>query len=314
MNTESTAPAPPRTLLIAAFATVYVVWGSTYLAIRVAIETMPPFLMAGVRFATAGAALFLWLRLRGVLMPTRLQWRNAAIAGVFLLVGGNGLVVWAEQTLPSGLAALLIGLTPMWFALLDWARPAGTRPQPQTLLGIVVGFSGVALLIAGRGLGTGRAEMPLPGVIAMVLAGISWTGGSLWSRRVARPESPWMNAAAQMVCGGAGMLLLGLLAGEPAHVQNARFSLRSLAALGYLIVFGSWIGFSAYVWLLKVSTPPRVATYAYINPVIAVLLGNFLLSEPFTGRMFAATAVILAGVIITTLPKRTPAPARIAAT
>jgi len=148
----------------------------------------------------------------------------------------------------------------------------------------------------------------------MVLAGISWAGGSLWSRQAARPESPWMNAAAQMICGGAGMLLLGLVTGESAQFQTARFSLRSLAALGYLVVFGSWIGFSAYVWLLRVSTPPRVATYAYVNPVIAVLLGKFLLDEPFTERMAAATAVILAGVIITTLPKRIRSPVRVAAT
>jgi len=304
MNTDLTSPAP-RLLLIAAFATVYIVWGSTYLAIRIAIETLPSFLMAGFRFLVAGAALCLWLRLRGVPFPGRTQWRHAAIAGVPMIVGGNGLVVWAEKTTSSSVAALIIALTPVWFALIDWARPNGVRPRLQTLLGIVIGFSGVLLLVTGRGTNASDGGISAAGVIALAVAGICWAGGSLWSRyHQGKSESLWMNAAAQMLCGGVGLVLIALLAGEPNGFHHSRFSARSLAALAYLIVFGSWISYGAYLWLLKVSTPARVATYAYVNPVIAVILGHLVLGEPLTGRMLWAAGIILAGVIVTTWPRR----------
>lgn len=302
MNQKSPASAT-RTLLIVAFATVYVVWGSTYLAIRVAVETLPPFLLAAVRFMVAGGLMFLWLRIRGVGMPGKKEWFHAAIAGVLLLLGGNGLVVWAEQTVPSSLTALLVALVPAWFALLDWLRPAGKRPAKHTVVGIGVGFLGVALLVTGqRSTGVNVLQNPL-GVAALVLAGFSWAAGSLWSRYNAKPESPWMNAAVQMMCGGAALLVISVLRGEPMHFQPAQGSTRSWLALSYLIFFGSLIGFSAYVWLLKVSTPARVATYAYVNPVIAVLLGWLILDEPFGGRECLAAAVILAGVVITAWPK-----------
>jgi drug/metabolite transporter (DMT)-like permease len=303
MNTSSKT-IPMRTLLIAAFATVYVVWGSTYLAIRVAVETLPPFLMAGARFLVAGVLMFAWLRLKGAALPDKNQWLHAAIAGFLLLLGGNGLVVWAEQTVSSSLAALLVALTPVWFALLDWARPAGKRPATYTWTGIVVGFAGVALLVTGHNVSSVNAAQNPWGVAALVLAGLSWAAGSLWSRYHAKPESPWMNAALQMICGGAALLLLAFIQGEPARFHPAQVSTHSWSALLYLIVFGSWIAFSAYVWLLKASTPARVATYAYVNPVIAVLLGHLLLGEALGERALWAAGVILAGVIITTLPKR----------
>ncbi|HTL71811.1 MAG TPA: drug/metabolite exporter YedA [bacterium] len=303
MNTSAQA-ASHRTLLIVAFATVYVVWGSTYLAIRVAVETMPPFLMAGARFLAAGAMMFIWLRLKGVAMPNRSQWLHATIAGVLMLLGGNGLVVWAEQTVSSSLAALLVALTPVWFALLDWARPSGKRPATYTWIGIVVGFAGVALLVTGHNSSSVNAFHNPWGLAALVLAGLSWAAGSLWSRYNAKPESPWMNAALQMMCGGAALLLVSQFHGEPARFQFAQVSLKAWLSLLYLVVFGSWIAFSAYVWLLKVSTPARVATYAYVNPVIAVLLGHVMLDEVLGLRALWATAIILAGVIITTLPKR----------
>ena len=292
-----------RTLLIVAFATVYIVWGSTYLAIRVAVETMPPFLMASARFLIAGTTMFIWLRLKGVALPDKNQWFHAAIAGGLMLLAGNGLVVWAEQTLSSSLAALLVALTPVWFALLDWARPAGKRPATYTWVGIVVGFTGVMLLVTGYNSSSINTSQNPWGVAALVLAGLSWAAGSLWSRYHAKPESPWMNAALQMLCGGAALLLLSLFCGEPARFHCAQVSTQSWLSLLYLIVFGSWIAYSAYVWLLKVSTPARVATYAYINPVIAVLLGHLLLGEALGLRTLWA-AIILAGVIITTLPKR----------
>lgn len=306
MNANPTPPHPPRALLLVAFATIYLVWGSTYLAIRVAIETLPPFLMAGCRFLIAGGALFGFLRLRGVPLPEKVHWRNAAISGLLLLFVGNGLVVWAEQTVPSGLAALLVGLTPVWFALIDWLRPGGLQPRPRTVFGIVVGFAGVALLAQGHGASQPDNPINLWGMLALAVAGISWAGGSLFSKHHPKAESPWMNAAMQMLCGGGALLVLALLTGEFREANWAAVSARSVCGMFYLVVFGSWIGFSAYVWLLKVSKPSHVATYAYVNPVIALFLGSLLLGEPLNARVLSAAAVILAGVVIITLPKSVP--------
>lgn len=300
MNVE-TQPSPARTGLLAAFATVYIVWGSTYLAMRVAIETLPPFFMAGCRFLVAGGALFLWLVLRGEPLPGRHLWRSAAISGFLMLVGGNGLVVWSEQTVPSGLAALLVGLTPVWFAAIEWLRPGGNRPEMRTVAGILVGFSGVALLSSGHSGSTGAIN--LWGVLALMLAGISWAAGSLYARYNPAPQSPWMNAALQMISGGTILSGLGGLTGELSRLDWTAVSAQSLSALGYLIVFGSWIGFGAYVWLLKTSKPAHIATYAYVNPVIALFLGRMVLGESLNAQVLWAAAIILAGVIITTLPR-----------
>ena len=302
-NTEASASPPPRALVLGAFAIVYVVWGSTYLAMRVAIETLPPFLMAGCRFLVAGGVLFAVLRLRGAPPPGKAHWRNAWISGFLLLVSGNGLVVWAEQTVPSGLTALLIGLTPAWFALMDWLRPGGPKPHARTLLGILVGFGGVVLLVSPRGAAAHGAPLNAWGVSALILAGISWAAGSLFSKHNSNGQSPWMTAALQMLCGGATLLLLALPAGEFKGAHADAVSMQSAIALLYLIVFGSWIGFSAYVWILKVSKPAHVATYAYVNPVIALFLGRMLLGEELNARVFLAAAIILAGVVIITLPK-----------
>ncbi len=302
MNMETLPSPPPRTRVLAAFATVYVVWGSTYLAIRVAIETLPPFLMAGGRFLVAGGALLALLRFRGVPSPDKVHWRNAMISGFLLLVGGNGLVVWAEQTVPSGLTALLVGLTPAWFALIDWWR-VGRAPQAQTVVGILVGFGGMALLVAWHDTPKSHVAVNPQGVLALVLAGMAWAGGSLFSKHHLHPESPWMTAALQMICGGALLTLLAGVTGEFQHTQWPSVSMRSLAAMVYLIVFGSWVAFSAYVWLLKVSKPAQVATYAYVNPVIALFLGKILLDETLNRRVLLAAAIILAGVVIITLPK-----------
>lgn len=303
MNSPSTESSPaPRSLVIAAFLTIYLVWGSTYLGIRVAIETLPPFLMAGARFLIAGAALFAWLWFRGTPMPSRVHWRNGAVAGVLLLLGGNGLVAWAEQTVSSGLASLLIALAPVWFALLEWLRPGGMRPQAQTIGGIVVGFGGVALLVTAADPAGTHGAVDMAGAVALILAGLIWAGGSLFSRYADKAPSAWMNAAIQMICGGGALLLTGWLTGETGRLRWEQVSFRSAVAFAYLIVFGSWIGFSAYIWLLKVSTPARVATYAYVNPMIAVFLGWALLDEPVILRMLGAAFVILAGVVITTLP------------
>jgi drug/metabolite transporter (DMT)-like permease len=299
MNTQ--AASPSRTLVVAAFAAIYIVWGSTYLAIRVAVETLPPFLSAGVRFLVAGGLLFLFLARRGFAKPSTPQWRHALVAGTLLLVGGNGLVMWAEKIIPSGLTALVVALAPVWFALIDWLRPRGVRPQLKTVVGIIIGFVGVVMLVNGRG-HTAQAPGYWLGALAVIAAGISWAGGSLYARHSPNSGSPWMNAAAQMICGGAGLLLLGIVLGEPFRTDWSRVSGRSLAALVYLIVFGSWIGFSAYVWLLKASTPSRVSTYAYVNPVIAVFLGWALLGESVSAHMLFGALVVLAGVITISVP------------
>lgn len=297
-NDQSSKPkSVSRALVVAAFAIIYVVWGSTYLAIRVTVETLPPFLSAAARFSVAGAALLLFLRLRGVPLPDRAQWQRSCIAGALMLVGGNGLVVWAEQSISSGLAALLVALTPIWFALLDWARPGGARPTSKTIVGIIIGFSGIVVLVNG-----GARNGGFLGSLAVIVAGICWAGGSLYSKHTSGATSPWMNAATQMLCGAAGLLFVGLILREPFRTDWSAISGRSLLALGYLIVFGSWIAYSAYVFLLEVSTPSRVSTYAYVNPVTAVFLGWALLGESVTARMLAGMLVVLAGVVIITVP------------
>ncbi len=302
MNTSGTTSPPSRLLVGLAFAAIYIFWGSTYLAIRMVVETIPPFLSAGGRFVAAGALLFGFLWLRGVPWPTRAQWRHSAITGVLLLMGGNGLVVWAEQSVSSGRAALIVALAPVWFATLEWLRPGGKRPEPKTVLGILVGFCGVLLLVQGRGQAA-TVETTWPGVLAVIAAGISWASGSLYNRYSHNSASPWMNAASQMLCGGAALLALSALLGEPARWHWAQVDRRSVLALIYLVIFGSWVGFSAYVWLLKATTPGKISTYAYVNPVIAVFLGWAVLHEAVTPQMLWGALVILAGVVIITLPQ-----------
>ena len=303
MNT-ATSIKPARTLVLLAFAIIYVVWGSTYLGIRVAVETMPPFLLAAVRFLLAGAAMFAWLRLRGTPAPDRGQWIHGGIAGTLMLLGGNGLVVWAEQTVTSGLAALLVAITPVWFALLEWARPGGERPAVHTIVGTLVGFGGVTLLVTGHSPAGGTVTQDPWGVALLIVAGLCWAAGSLWSRYHVKPQSPWMNSAVQMMCGGVALLVSSFIKGEPGRFHWTQVSAHSWAAFFYLVGFGSLIGFSTYVWLLKVSTPARVATYAYVNPLIAVLLGSWILGEPFGVRTGIAAAVILAGVGVITMGKK----------
>jgi len=302
MNTQPSHAHPSRALVLVAFATVYLVWGSTYFAIRVAIDTLPPLLMAGVRFLVAGGALFLWLWLRGVAWPEKIHWRNAFVSGVLLLVCGNGMVVWAEQTVPSGLTALLIGLAPAWFALFEWLRPGGTVPQPRTIVGILVGFAGMTLLVSGRGTQPPGSPAAWHGALMLSFATISWVGGSFYSKHRPHAASPWMNAALQMLWGGIVLILIASFSGEWTRLHWGRVSVQSWSALLYLIVFGSLIAFSAYVWLLKVSKPSHVATYAYVNPIIALFLGRIFLGEWLSARVLLAAAVILAGVVIITLP------------
>jgi len=295
----------PLALLVTAFAALYLVWGSTYLAIRIVVETLPPFLMAALRFIIAGGLLLGLLRLRGEPWPTRQQWRTAAVVGTLLLLGGNGLVSWAEQTVASGLASLILATTPLWFVVLEWLPPWRIRPARSTVLGLALGFGGVCFLVsAGPAAGEKAPEWSWMGVIVLLVACVSWASGSLVQRRAGWAASPGMNAAAQMICGAGSLLIAGTLTGEWARLHLEAISLRSVVALIYLIVFGSWVGFGAYVWLLKHTTPTRLATYAYVNPVIAVILGALILDEPVTGHILWAGALILMSVIIVQWPKR----------
>jgi drug/metabolite transporter (DMT)-like permease len=294
-------PRDQRLRLLISFACVYLIWGSTYLAIRIAIETIPPFLMAGLRFLVAGSVLALWARSRGVAWPDRQQWRTAAIVGTLLLLGGNGLVVWAELTVPSSLAALIVAAVPIVTVALDWMRPGGVRPGRATMLGLVTGFAGVAILVNPFAADASRVD-PL-GALALLGATVSWAAGSIYSRGARAVESPLMGSGANMLMGGAGLVTTGALLGEIGQVNLAAISTRSAAAMLYLILAGALVGFTAFFYLLRHTTPAKSTTYAYVNPIVAILLGWAILSEPITPRVLVAAAVIISGVVmITALP------------
>ncbi len=287
---------PSRAKLITGFAAVYLLWGSTYLAIRFAVETLPPFLMAGTRHLTAGLLLHVWSRGRGAPRPERCHWASAAAIGALLLLGGNGLVSWAEQRVPSGLAALIVASVPLWMLMLE-AIQKRTRPKLLVVAGLFLGLSGLAVLVTpGRFVGNGSVD-PV-GAAALLFAALSWATGSLYSRTAKLPASTPMATSMEMMVGGGILWTVGLLAGEGSRLDLAAVTMRSLLSLGYLIVFGSLLGFSAYIWLLRVSTPARVSTYAYVNPVVAVLLGWGFAGEPLTLRIALAAAVIVGAVAL----------------
>ena len=305
MNSTTNSPSLLRVAL--ALAAVYVIWGSTYLAIAIAIETLPPFWMAGARFVIAGGLLYGWSIWRGAPHPTPAQWRSAALIGGLLLLGGNGGVVWAEQRVSSGIAALLVSMVPLWMVLFRWLQPGGERPNGRVWAGVTLGFVGLAILVRPWEHGLG-GSLDLLGVGALVLACVSWAWGSIHSRRVPLPESPLMATGAEMLCGGGLLLLVGAFLGEPAQIDPAAVSVRSLLALLYLITFGALVGFTAYIWLLRVANPVLVSTYAYVNPIVAVFLGWLILGEPVTAPTIGAAAVIIAGVALITTAQNRPKP------
>jgi len=305
--------APSRTALLTAFATIYLVWGSTYLGIRVAVETLPPFLMAGVRFLVAGALLAGWLAATRGFRATARQWRDNAVIGTFLLLGGNGLVAWAEQFVPSGLTALMIGSTPLMMVLTEWAWPGGHRPTPVTGVGLILGIAGVAWLAAPWESPAGGGQN-VAGVAAILAACAFWAFGSIYGRRIRNPAEPLTASALQMLGGGGALVLAAVARGDLARLSLAAVSVRSWLACVYLVLVGSLVGFSTFVWLMKHCTPARVSTYAYVNPVVAVFLGWLILGEPVSARTLAAAAVIVVSVaIITTQRGRSAASPRAAA-
>ena len=292
-----------RSRLFLAFAAVYIVWGSTYLAIRFAVETLPPLLMAGARFLIAGAILLTWARLRHPDKPaTSLDWRTGLVSGALLLLCGNGGVVWAEQRVPSGIAALLVAVVPVWMVLLDWMRPTGRRPPALVFAGLALGLAGLALLVGPDGL-RGEGDISISGAIILMLASLAWAAGSLYTKHAPKPSTGLNGAATQMIAGGLCLAVSGVIAGELAHLDLAHASSRSLFGFAYLVTFGSLIGFTAYFYLLSHTSAAKAATYAYVNPVVAVLLGWALAGEAVTSRTLVAAAVILAGVAIITLAR-----------
>jgi drug/metabolite transporter (DMT)-like permease len=278
--------------LAAAFFAVYVFWGMTYLAMRVAVEDIPPYIMAGSRFVLAGAVLYAWARRRGEGPPTREQWRAAAIIGAFLLLGGNASVAWAEQWVPSGLAALLIGVMPIWMVSLEWLRN-GSRPSLQVLAGLLLGALGVGLLVLPQGGGKG---VDLLGAAVLILAAASWAWGSVISRSAPLPRTPFLATSMEMIAGGLACVVVATLAGELWDFRLPEVSARAALAWLFLVVFGSLVAFTAYIWLLGATSIARAGTYAYVNPIVAVVLGWAILGEPITLRTVFAALVILLGV------------------
>jgi drug/metabolite transporter (DMT)-like permease len=296
-----------RARLIAAFAAVYLIWGSTYLAIRFAVQTLPPLLMASARFVIAGVIVLLWARLRdGAAWPTRVEWRVGLIGGALLLLGGNGGVSWAEQRVPSGITALLVAVVPVFVVLLEWLRPGGRRPTVAVFAGVGLGIAGLGLLVGPDALhGGGGASSA--GALVLMFASLSWAAGSIYTKLAPKARSAMVATGTQMLAGGLALLAAAVVSGEPAQLSLARASTSSLVAFAYLLTFGSLIGFTAYVYLLSHTTAAKASTYAYVNPVVAVLLGWAIGHEPVTSRTLLAAAVILAGVAIITIT-RDPTP------
>ncbi len=279
---------------------LYVVWGSTYLGIAIAVETIPPFLMAATRFLIAGIVLLTWSGARdgrSFVLPTSREWRDSAVVGALLLGGGMGMVAFGEQTVPSGIAALLIAMMPVWIAILGRIF-LGERLPRLAGVGIVVGFIGVAILIGPSAIGGGGTFDRL-GLAALIISPIAWSSGSLFAaHRAMLPKRPLVATGVQMICGGLVLTLMGLVSGEFASLRLDEISTRSIVAIVYLTLVGSLVAFTAYGWLLRVAPLPLIATYAYVNPVVAVILGAIVLHEPIDPRTLAAGAVIVFAVVL----------------
>lgn len=285
-----------KTKIWIALIALYIVWGSTYLAIRFAVETIPPFMHAAMRFLISGLILVLWRRAAGDEMPTRVQWKSVAIIGTLLLLGGNGLVSFAEQRIASGVAALIVGTTPLWLVLIEALRPNGVKPTWLSIVGLIVGFGGIYLLVGPSEL-TGGLQFDTLGTIAVLVASFLWASGSIYSRSADIPKSALMTTGAEMLAGSVPLFVVSLALGEWSGFNVAQVSTESWLGLIYLITFGSMVGFVAYIWLLQNAPISLVATYAYVNPLVAVLLGAWLASEPITPRTLAAAGIIIGAVI-----------------
>ncbi|MBK7142150.1 MAG: EamA family transporter [bacterium] len=301
MTIGSSHAGASRLQVALAFAAVYVIWGSTYLAIRFAVDTLPPFLMMGTRFLLGGAFFYVWVRMSGEPIPTWRQVRSASIVGILMLCCATGVVGWAEQFVPSGLTALIISGAPAIFVLIEWLRPRGNKPNLLTIVGLVIGFTGTTILIGPDQILSGTVDHKyFIGAIAIMVASACWAGGSILSQHIEMPKSMLTAAAVELLVAGGVLVLFGPLIGE--RVVWETVSLKSVLALGYLTVFGA-LAFAAYVFLLRVSTPAKVSTYAYVNPIVAVILGTTLGGEKFDARMGIASVIIIGAVALITIAK-----------
>jgi drug/metabolite transporter (DMT)-like permease len=296
---SSSTKQPERWQIISAFLAIYLIWGSTYIAIRFALESFPVFFMASTRFLVAGLLLYAWARARGAARPDFAHWKQAAFIGSLLLVIGNSGIAFAEKTVPSGIVSLLVAMVPVFVALLEWLRPKGVAPSPRRIFGLLTGIVGMAILTGPSRL-TGGSGFDLFGVSCVLFGSLAWSFGSLHARTARLPEVPLLGTAMQMLCAGAIMGIFSLIGGETHKLQLTSISVESWCALAYLITFGSIVGFSAYVWLLKMVSPSRVSTYAYVNPVVAVFLGWALAGEALSMQTMLAAVVILVAVWIIT--------------
>lgn len=287
-----------RSQVAAAFAAVYLIWGSTYLAIRYVEESLPPFFMAGTRFLIAGSILYAWTRLRGAPRETRSDWGKMFVTGGLMLLGGHGAVIYAEQWVPSGLTSLMVATVPLWMALFGWLWNR-SKPNAKVAAGLVLGFVGV-ILLAGGVESLGASSVDISGATLLIFGAFFWANGSLYSRSTKLSASPLLGTSMEMLAGGLLLLTASVILGEWTHIRLDLVSTRSAISWVYLIVFGSLIGFTSYIWLLKNVPPSQASTYAYVNPIVAMFLGWALAQEPFSLRNAVAAAIILAAVVIIT--------------
>lgn len=292
-----------KTKIWIALLALYIVWGSTYLAIRFAVETIPPFMSAGMRFLVSGVILLVWRLSAGDALPSRRQWISTAVVGILLLLGGNGLVSFAEQRIASGIAALIVGTVPLWMVLIEAIRPGGVRPSWQAILGLLIGFGGIYLLVGPTELSIGSLQFDATGILAVIVASFLWSIGSIYSRSADMPASSLMATGAEMLTGSAALFIVSGLLGEWRTFDLAAVSTESWLGLAYLITFGSLIGFVSYIWLLKHAPVSLVATYAYVNPLVAVFLGAWLADETLNARILIAGLVIIGSVVLINLTK-----------
>jgi drug/metabolite transporter (DMT)-like permease len=284
--------------ITAALLAVYIFWGGTYLAMKIAIETLPPFIMAGTRFVIAGLILYIWQIVRGAEKPNAAHWKNAAIVGGTMLLGGNGSIVWSEQYVSSGIAAIIFATVPVWVALLAWLWQGNKRPKGMVFLGLALGLIGIAFLVRNSIGEYSNTSSTWIGYVVLVIASLFWAVGALYSRVAKLPSAPFMSISLQMLTGGLFCLLFGMIIGEGSRLDLTLLSTRSIISLVYLIFFGSIIGFSAYIWLLKVADPTVVTTNTYVNPIVAVFLGWLLAGEQLTVQDALAAAIIVLSVVI----------------
>ncbi len=319
MNPAAGSPASRRNLLLA-FAAVYLVWGSTYLATRFGVETIPPLLLGGTRFLAAGLVLMAVSRARGARAPKPVEWKAATISGAFMVAGGNGVVCWAVQFVPSGLAALLVATVPLWLVAMARFGPDREPTRPLEVAGLVLGIAGVVVLVRGSGaeIGVGGASADQVGLGALAILGssLSWAFGSMYNRRASLPGPPLYGTALTMTAGGVVLILIATVTGEFSRLSFGDVALRSWLSLLYLTVMGSIVAFSAYMWLLRTVRPAAAGTYAYVNPVVALFLGWWLADEAFTLPMLAGAVIIVAAVVLVQrgrAPKGGPRPATVRA-